>query len=75
MRDRDHTILTTIHNLILTHGYSPSMAEIAEASGVPSKQMIHAAFGRLREAGLITFLPGCNRTVRLTGDGEFEVDE
>lgn len=74
MTGLDRKILTAIHQLIIEHGYSPSFTEIATRAGARSKQSVHAAFPRLRDLGLITFRPGNPRTVRLTGDGEFEVE-
>lgn len=70
----DRRILTAIHQLIIEHGYSPSFQEIMERSGARSKQTVQAAFSRLRDLGLITFRARHARTVRVTADGEFEVE-
>lgn len=60
--------LDAIARLTAAAGYPPTMAEIGAARGV-SAPTVHDVAVRLREAGLLTWVPRVARTIRLTPEG------
>lgn len=64
MKVTDEKILSFISSYIEAYGYSPSMRDIAKATGLsiaPTKYRLD----RLRESGAITFEDGMARTIRV----------
>jgi repressor LexA len=55
--------LEHIHKYIEVHGYSPTIAELAVASGV-AHNCIAERLGALAKQGLITKTPGIARSIR-----------
>lgn len=57
-------IIDFIDYYINTHGYSPTVREIANAAGFKSTSTIYYRLERLRGEGKITWQYGANRTIR-----------
>lgn len=66
---RQQDTLTFIRNYFSRKGESPSLAEIAEGTGIRSRAASHRHVQALVDAGVIELVPGRKRGIRLTGEG------
>ncbi|MGY0634769.1 transcriptional repressor LexA [Luteimonas sp. A478] len=64
---RRAAILSFIRDRVANHGQPPTLAEIAEASGLASRGAARKHVLALAEAGLVEFAPGKARGVRPAG--------
>lgn len=60
-------MLAVIRGFILIHGYSPTVREIVYEADISSTSVVWYWMGKLRDAGLIRWVPGLTRTIRFTG--------
>lgn len=65
MTQQQRDCLAAIENLIEEKGFSPSLAEIARAIGVPSVGNVHRLLLCLKERGKLTWLPGQARSIQI----------
>jgi len=65
---RQQDTLTFIRNYFSRKGESPSLAEIAEGTGIRSRAAAHRHVQALVDAGVIELVPGRKRGIRLIGD-------
>lgn len=68
----DETLFKIVREFIREYGYSPSIRELCEAMGVTSPATVWESLNRLRLAGLVGWVPGKNRTIRVLVDSEAE---
>ncbi len=62
---RQKDILKALKDLLEQKGYSPTSEEIMKASGTSSKSFVYASLVRLREAGIVEWVDGHKRTLRI----------
>lgn len=65
-RDPQRDVLECIRDFIKEHQYAPTMAEICRILGVHSKGTVAKHLKALRNRGLLTWEPGCERTFVIT---------
>lgn len=63
--DRQSAILEWIRAYIALRGFSPTIREIGKAFGIASSNGVSDHLWRLRYKGLITWVDGRSRTLRL----------
>ena len=68
LSDRQHEILTFIHEYVAVRGYPPSVRDIGEAVGLSSPSTVHAHLRTLQEKGYIRTDPTKPRTIELRWD-------
>ena len=68
------SVLEWIQLYIQQHGYSPSTREISQAHGFSKSQACNI-LDRMRQEGLVTYVPHAPRTVRPTGATMVELQE
>jgi DNA-binding MarR family transcriptional regulator len=66
---RRYQALAVIYRFIRTHGYCPSMREIAGRLGIRASSVALGYCRRLKDEGLVDYVPKVNRTVHLTPAG------
>jgi len=65
---RQQDTLDFIRGYFSRKGESPSLAEIAEGTGIRSRSAVHRHVQALIDAGYIELVPGRKRGIRLTGE-------
>ena len=65
---RQQQVLRCIIEWVHTHGYPPSMREIADACGMASLSSVNHQLSRLSELGYITRTSGRSRSIELTNE-------
>lgn len=71
--DNQGRYLMAVDDLIRENGYSPSTDEIGAKVGVSSKSTVNGTLKRLKARGLVSYLEGQPRTIRVTPGGTLEV--
>lgn len=72
--DKELTIellVATVHSFSSTHGYSPSMRDLAEALGIPSTATVHKYVKIAKRRNLLADTKGAVRSLRVTDDGRY----
>jgi len=72
--ERKQKILEHIARTVAERGYPPSVREIADAVGLASTSAVHHHLIALEREGLLERGPNSSRAVRLTPQGEAELD-
>jgi len=72
--ERKQKILEHIARTVADRGYPPSVREIADAVGLASTSAVHHHLIALERGGLLERGPNSSRAVRLTPQGEAELD-
>jgi repressor LexA len=72
--ERKQKILECIAHTVTERGYPPSVREIADAVGLASTSAVHHHLIALEREGLLERGPNSSRAVRLTPQGESELD-
>jgi repressor LexA len=72
--ERKQKILEHIARTVAERGYPPSVREIADAVGLASTSAVHHHLIALDREGLLERGPNSSRAVRLTPQGEAELD-
>lgn len=57
------------------HGYAPATRDMQAALGVASTNAVHCALRSLEAKGMIIHSPKLSRSIRLTADGRYVVEE
>src|ERR1700680_4984048 len=65
-RDAHREVLECIRNFIRERQYSPTIAEICRILGFRSKGTVAVHLRALRDQGLLTWQPNCERTFVIT---------
>lgn len=68
LTESQHKALSFIRNYIVTKGYSPSFADIAEGLGLKSRGVVHRHVHALADSGYIELIPGRQRNIKLKDD-------
>lgn len=68
----DEALFQVVKDFIRAFGYSPSVRELCEAMNVSSPATVWESLNRLRHLGLVGWVPGKNRTIRVLVDPETE---
>jgi len=63
---RQHAALTFVEGYILVHGFSPSLAEVADALGLVTRSSANRVLSLLRERGYVDWKPGVSRSLHIT---------
>lgn len=63
-----YDVYKAIKEFIEENGYSPSIRELCEITGKESTATIKFFLDRLRKDGIISFVTGKNRTIRILAD-------
>jgi repressor LexA len=66
---RYKAILKFLYEYKKKNGYPPTNREISEAAGIPSTSVTSYYLDRLKERGLVNFVPKAARTIQLTNVG------
>lgn len=66
MTDKQKKIYNIIKHFNATNGYSPTIRELCEISGLSSTSTIHNHLKKLCKNGYITYLPEKKRSIRIT---------
>jgi repressor LexA len=66
--EKQQQILAFIEQFSAREGYSPSVREICDATGIRSTSTVHAYLKRLEDDGYIDRRSGLNRAIRLPGE-------
>jgi repressor LexA len=73
VQDRRGRILSFIHRYSMENGYSPTVREMAEASGLASTSTVHFHLQEAVRDGELRYLPGRSRTWMVTPKGDHSV--
>ena len=68
LTDRQHEILSFIHDFVADRGFPPSVREIGEAVGLSSPSTVHAHLRSLQDKGYLRTDPTKPRTIELRWD-------
>lgn len=60
-------ILEMVTGYIREHGFSPTLREIADATGISSSSVVAYHLSHMRDAGIITYRDGLSRTIAIVG--------
>lgn len=63
-----YDVYKAIKEYIEKNGYSPSIREICQITGKKSPATIKFCLDRLRKDGIISYVTGKNRTIRILAD-------
>ena len=63
--ERQLAIVEIIKQFIKEHGFSPSFRELAEITGIKSSNGVEDHLKRLKQRGLVTWIPYKSRTLRV----------
>jgi predicted MarR family transcription regulator len=69
MTERGAEILTELARRESAHEPAPTIRDLCEATATRSTSIINYHLGKLRAAGLVTWVPQAARTLRLTDEG------
>jgi len=67
--EKQHEILTFIHEQVSERGYPPTVREICNATGLASTSTVHGHLSRLEDQGFIIRDRSKPRAIELTDDG------
>lgn len=63
-----YDVYKAIKEYIELHGFSPSVRDLCDITGKSSPATIKFTLDRLRKDGIISFVTGKNRTIRILAD-------
>lgn len=62
-------VFRALETFVGLHGYSPTVRELADLTGLKSKGSVHPVLIALREKGLVEWQPNSTSTLRPTRNG------
>lgn len=72
LTEKQENILNLIKKFIKTNGYSPSIREICEISGLKSTSSVHLHLNKLRDEGFISYVKDKKRSIVINNDVTYE---
>ena len=67
--ERADRVVDFIRAYIRMHGYAPTVREIMDGVGLASTAAVQYHLEKLRDSGVITWIPGRARTIRVLEEG------
>ncbi len=70
--EKQEVILNIIKNYVFANGYSPSIREICQITGLKSTSTVHMHLKKLSEEGYISYIKDKKRSIKITNHSGYE---